>query len=73
MVGVQDKSVAPEDASAVVKLAHAINESFNVELKMRMLGTQLGDHVPRLGCLGIGDTPSRPGDGTLIEGSAKAN
>jgi hypothetical protein len=64
---VEDDDIAPEKARELVKVAHAINESFNVELKMRLVAQKVGDFVPRVGMLEIGE-PTAP---ALIDGTAR--
>ena len=64
---VMDDKIEPEKARELVKIAHAINESFNVELKMRLVAQKVGDFVPRVGMLELGTEVAQA---TLINGSA---
>jgi len=63
---VSNGNIEPETARDCVKIAHALNESFNVELKMRLVAQKVGDIVPRLGMVQLGEPgPEGP---ILIEG-----
>jgi hypothetical protein len=64
MVGVQSGEIEPNRAVAVVKIAQAVNESFNVEIKARLLEVQ--GRGAALRPLPIGEASGPP----AIEGSA---
>lgn len=53
LVRVRDGDIDPETVREATKVAHAINESFNVELKIAELIEKGGDYVPKLGSLRI--------------------